>query len=342
YHAAAIALMDDLSVHLSIPWQWTASDGQPLDETGFATTRDSMALQQAMGAFLRQIAGIAAHHAADGATSQSLCLPAGLGHHGLGIGCPLGPVSTAAIAAAASAEGDALDRAGAAFFPWWDMGLTPRVWQYMLRGLLWQQASWRMPLTDNDGITFHRIKRCRDHMVMRGIAVPDDLAEAWQELQVCRNSEAAPATTGIGYLKHPVYQQLYQSWAMSMPGFASVSAQGNSAAYEHAGFWLGTQSLTITLQDPSQPLAWLPDFSEPETTPRPGLHCRKTPLRATDNGGHVQQAMILSPRGGQNACLILTLSSHLDWPFAAFDTWIASVTCPDLAALDETAVETLH
>jgi hypothetical protein len=342
YHAAVIALMDDLSAHLSIPWQWTTSDGQPLDDTGFATTRDAAALEQAMAAFLKQIAGIVTQNSMDGLTTQSLCLPAGLGSADLGLCCPLGPVDAKSMASVASAEGAGLAHAAAAFFPWWDIGLTPRVWQNILRGLLWQQATWRMPVADNDDTTFHRIKRCRDHMVMHGISVPDDLAFAWQELLACRDSEAAPPATGIGYLKRPVYQQLYQSWAMSMPGYASVSAHGEGAAYEHAGFWLGTQSLTIALQDPSLPVSWLPDFTEPETSPAPGLRCRKTSLRSADNGGRIQQAMIISPRGNELQCLLLTLSSHLEWPFAAFDTWITTVACPDLAAIDQTAGETLH
>jgi hypothetical protein len=331
YHAVVIALMDDLSTHLSIPWQWTVSDGQPLDETGFATTRDVRALQHATTTFLKQIASIATDYSIRGYTSNALCIPAGLGNPALGVCCPLGPVSAARIAAITVADGAELERAGQAFFPWWDAGLTPLVWQNMLRGLLWQQATWRMPLTDNDHASSRRIKRCRDHMVGQGIAVPDDLALAWQELEACQTSEAAPATTGIGYLKHPVYRHIYASWAMSMPGYASVSANGDNAAYEHAGFWLGTQSLIISSQDPSQQFDWLPEFTEPETAPCIGLRCRKTPVRDADHGGRVQQAMIVSQRGQSNTCLVLTLSSHLDWPFAAFDTWIATVTCPDLA-----------
>jgi hypothetical protein len=175
---------------------------------------------------------------------------------------------------------------------------------------------------------------------MRGIAVPDDLALAWQELVDCQSSEAAPAITGIGYLKHPVYQQIYPSWAMSMPGYAQVGANGENAAYEHAGFWLGVQSLHITSPDPSKPMDWLPEFTEPETAPRTGLRCRKTQVRDADHGGRVQRAMIISPRGQSNACLVLTLSSHLAWPFAAFDTWIATVTCPDMAGDDNTAENT--
>lgn len=346
YHAAVIALMDELSAQLSIPWQWVASDGQPMDETGYATTRDIAALQRAMAMFVQQITAIATKYAREGSTNQSLCLPAGLGHADPGVCCPLGPVSADTIAAIAVAEGAELDHAGTAFFLWWDMGLTPRVWQNILRGLLWQQATWRMPMTDHDHTTFRRIKRCRDHMVLRGIAVPDDLALAWQELLTCQTTEDAPAATGIGYLKHPVHQQIYASWAMSMPGYALVAANGDSANYEHPGFWLGTQSLNYTLQDASQPIIWLPDFTEPETTPRPGLYCRKTPMRAVDHGGRVQQAMIISPRGSENACLVLTLSSHLDWPFAAFDTWIATVTytCTDTGTDTgaENTAATLH
>jgi hypothetical protein len=319
YHVAAIDLLDDLTTHLSIPWVWYAPDGNAWDDTGYSTSRDFATLEKTMTEHVAQIARIATQLSANGPIQLAINVPAGLGFPDGDAAGPLGPLTMTDIQAVT-------DR----FYPWWDAGMTPATMARILRALLWQQATWRMPVNDDDRRVFRGIKRLRDHMVLRGIALPDDLAAAWAEYEACQTSELPPATKGIGYLRHPVNRQIYPSWTISMPGYAAPVVNGDQANFEHAGFWMGTHALIASLPDASQDIKWLPVFDGPETEPRPGLRCRTTDIRpADDKGGRVQQAMLVALHGKEQHCLILTLSSHLDWPFSQFASWVASVVWVD-------------
>ncbi len=331
FHAAVVDLLDHLAEQLKITWGWTATDGTPLDETGFAQTRDFAALQATMAGFLTSLAGVAQQMAATGTQSQGLCVPLGLGHVAGQIGGPMGLFpATWPDDHMALSEPHQL-AAAASFFPWWDAGLTAQTVERLLRAQLWQTAEWRPPVSEQDRRTQAQIAHNRAWLGRLGHPIPADLQQALQEYDHHQTSESPPADNGIGYRKRLIHQQIFSSWSISRPAYAWPVDNGSSAAWEHPGFWLSATSLTIdTTPGTATPFVWPAPYTGPIRDIRPGLSYRLTTPTRDENGQRLQQALIVSPRIGRTELLLVTLSSHLEWPYDRFETWIATVGCPDL------------
>ncbi|MCU0829096.1 MAG: hypothetical protein MUE52_17305 [Tabrizicola sp.] len=343
YHAAVIDLLDQIAAALSVTWQWVASDGTHLDETGYATTRDFAALQSRMADFLLQLCGSVTGPGFQAGDEQgiSLCTPLGLGHQPGKVSCPLGFKSRDWPAAVVAMDDAARAQEAAGFFVWWHEGLTGATWVQLLRAQLWQNAEWRPAVTENDRLVRDQIRHSYARAVAGKAMIPDELEAAYQQYLTCQSASDPPAEDGIGYRKYPIWAQPFKHWALSLPGYLSSSDQDGTLTFEHPAFWLGLSSLSIAMTaEDAGPFSWPDRFDGPLIEIRPGILCRKSAHDVSD-GTSVQGAMIWTSRGNTHQLLILTLSSGLDWPFDAFDSWIMSVTCPD-TTLSTHHAPTLH
>lgn len=334
YHRAAVALLDHLAEKMKFSWRWTATDGTPLDETGYGQTRDTAALEAAMLAFLRNLGRIAQTSIMnDEASAVALCIPMGLGRENGKIACPMGYQPQDWAGELSEMDDAALLTEAKAFFPWWDVGLGGATLETLLRALLWQNAEWRLAMSASDQLTLSQIDHLRLRLQALGHPLPQDLQTALRDLEACQLTEDAPAPEGIGYRKQLIYQQIFKSWSIERPGYAWPVENGDNAAWEHFGFWMGAAALTFA---PDQigptPFLWPKHAVGTETEIRPGISYRLTAVEHSESGGKLQQAFILSKRDDCSQLLVLTLSSHLDWPYEAFPSWIATVSCPDLPA----------
>ncbi len=262
FHVLVITLLDHIAKTHAMSWQWQASDGTQLDETGYATHRDFAVLQTAMTGFMTTLATIAARDIKDG----SLCLPMDLQGARPGTIGPLGPLPDDWGQQVQQADTTTLQTLGAGFFPCWTQPHDPQFWQSLLRAMLWQIAEWRPTLTDRDD----RIHRQITHalkMAQQTTPLPPDLQRAIQDYTAARLDDGPPAQDGIGYRKNLLHWALYPSWSLRLPGYVSFADNEGSASFDHPGFWLGTRSMTSTCN----PAAITP-FHPP--SPAPITRCR--------------------------------------------------------------------
>ncbi|NTT84676.1 hypothetical protein [Tabrizicola fusiformis] len=328
FHAAVVEMMEHLDRKLDLGWRWTDSEGYDLDETGYARHKDFAALQGSMADFLRGLSWSVANMPGAG---NALCLPLGLGLTGETYNGPLGPQSPAWCAQIPDlSAADLRDRA-AEFFIWWDRGLTPATWEGLLRAQLWMNAPWRPACNAADPLTEQQIDHTVARLVALGHPLPADLAEACAEYAALRKAtDQVPAPRGIGYRKRLVCHFLTASWTLSLPGYLAPKTDENGSGWEHPAFWLGLKIYELPLDSTAgTDISWPASFTSATREIRPGIFSRKS-SRDTHAEGSTQMAVVISQRPGMRHLMLLTLSSHLDWPFDEFDDWIGSITCPDL------------
>lgn len=344
YHAAAIDLLDHIANALSVTWNWVASDGSPLDETGYATTRDFPELQSTMAEFMHQLcAKVTGTGFQDKSSDEgiSLCTPLGLGHVQGKVSCPLGFKGKDWPKAVTEMDDLALGHEASGFFVWWQEGLTQVTWVQLLRAQLWQNAEWRPPVTEHDRLVRDQIRHSYTQAAAGTGDIPAEVEKAYQQYLTCQTASDPPAEEGIGYRKYPIWLQPFRDWALTLPGYLAASDQDGTLSFEHPAFWLGLSSYTVAIEASEvAPFVWPDRFAGPMIEIRPGIHCRKSAREFGDDTS-VQGAMICATTGDTHALLILTLASGLDWPFDAFDRWIMSVNCPELTLSNQTP-STLH
>lgn len=334
YHAAAIDLLDHIANALSVTWSWVASDGSPLDETGYATTRDFAALQTTMAAFLKQLCGSVSVSDDQGyipSRGLSFCLPMGLGHLPGKLAGPLGFSPLGWVSDVLTMDSDELLEAAAGFLVWWQKGMTTETWARLLRAQLWQNAEWRPARSESDLRVRDQIRHSFAQATVGGAKLPGELEQAYHQYLECQNESGAPAEEGIGYRKYLVWRKVYHSWALSLPGYLALADQGESAAFEHPDLWLGVSSIDVAVEpDVSDQVFWGETFNGPLMRISEHLHCRKE-QRVLKDGSFIQSAMVHSRRLERHKLLILTLTSEKEWPFDKFDRWLKTISCPDLA-----------
>ncbi len=335
YHAAVIDMLDKIAQSLSVTWHRVASNGEMLDETGFATGRDFAALQARMAVFLGQLCKTIAFDADDDSDhlrKVTFCLPQGLGLLPGKVACPLGFAPLKWVSEVQTMEDeDVLDTA-AGFFRWWQYGLTQATWAQLLRAQLWQNAEWRPVRSESDRLVLKQIRHSYARATSGGIGLSEDIEQAYVQYLACQSDEGPPTEEGIGYRKYPVWMQLYQSWAISLPGYLAIADGTVDLVFEHQSLWLGVSSFAVTEDDKaSSQFIWPERFNGPLIQISPQLFFRKSDRQYTD-GSSAQGAMICSTRADGHKLLLLTLASHLDSPFDQFDRWIKAVYCPDLPA----------
>lgn len=329
FHSAAVDLLDHLAEQLKIVWGWTASDGTPLDETDFGRTRDFAALSSRLAQFLKDLARTT--EGLDGTHGISFCLPLGLGGVPEHVATPLGLAPLSWVSEVLSASDKQLLSLAQSFYPWWQPGLGADTLQSLLSAMLWQNAEWRPP-HDEDDSTHTQITHLRQMLMRLHHALPADLETALAAYDHHRSSDRPPASQGIGYRRRLINERIYQSWSIDRPGYARRVPDGDSAAWEHPGFWLGATSMRISLKPGAPPIyPWSADCPGPDIAIRPGIVARLTARKTDEQGQSLQQAFVVSARENSFQLLLLTLSSHLDWPYDAFPDWVASITCPDLS-----------
>lgn len=328
FHAAVVEMMEHLDRKLDLGWRWTDSEGYDLDETGYARHKDFAALQGSMADFLRGLSRSVANTPGAG---NALCLPLGLGLTEETINCPLGPQSPAWAAQIPDLSAADLRDMAAEFFIWWDRGLTPATWEGLLRAQLWMNAPWRPAYSAADTLTEQQIDHTVARLAALGHPLPADLAEACAEYATLRKTtDQVPAPHGIGYRKRLVCHFLTENWTLSLPGYLAPRTDENGSGWEHPALWLGLKIFELPLDNTAgTDISWPASFTGATREIRPGIFSRKS-SRDTDPDGSTQMAVVISQRPGVRHLMLMTLSSHLDWPFDEFDDWIGSITCPDL------------
>lgn len=329
FHAAVAEMMEHLDRQLDLGWRWTDGEGYDLDETGYARHKDFAALQGSMANFLRGLLSRAVVNTPG--AGNALCLPTGLGLTGEDVNRPLGPQSRAWGAQIPElSEADLLAEA-AEFFVWWDKGLTPATWERLLRAQLWMNAPWRPACSAGDTLTEQQIDHTVARLAALGHPLAADLAEACAEYAALRKTtDQVPAPRGIGYRKRLICHFLTPNWTLSLPGYLAPRNDKSGSGWEHPAFWLGLKIYELPLDNTAgTDIAWPASFTSATREIRPGIFSRKS-SRDTDPDGSTQMAVVISQRPGVRHLMLVTLSSHLDWPFDEFDDWIGSITCPDL------------
>jgi hypothetical protein len=327
-------MLDHLAKGLGIKWSWLASDGTGLDETGYAISHDFGGLQGTTAGFLLSLGHtVPLPVAGDEKLTLAFCVPTGLGQEDGLVACPMGfkPLAWAQDLRELDAEELLAEASG--FFIWWNKGLGPAVWAQLLRAQLWQNAEWRPAVSDSDHLVQRQIAHSRARIAALGGVCSEDLVAALAEYDQMQMAEGPPQPGGIGYRKGLIYSQIFKSWAIRWPGYAYYIDNGSNAAREHPGFWLSAMALTLDFKvDQPDYFEWPPTCEGPVREVRSGVFARKTGRLRTDIDGATQQAFVVSQRENLLEMLVLTLSSHMDWPYDKFDAWIGTVSCPDLPA----------
>ena len=321
YHAFAIEALEAIGARAGLTWSWRGADG-PLDETGYAETRDFAALQTAVRDFALSLCRIVE---TEGLRPDALCVLLGLTAPDEGIACPAGLVPHGWTKAMAQATPEEQDRLAAGFYCWWDKGLTASAWDGLLRAMLWQMAQWRPPVDDWERGIATAVVHGHRQLARLG-PVSADLEEAFAEWQALQTNPAIPRPAGIGFRKRPVRQHLYPGWTLRLPGWLRGDGDGERISFTHDGLTLDVSSLTATAPDPDAPFNW-PETAEGPVMDLPtGVQCRKTAITEGEDGTRVQAAWLVRQTGAQWGVLIATLTSTHDWPFEALDGWLGTVT----------------
>lgn len=337
FHAAVVDFLDHLEGQLRLKWIWTATDGSSLDEAGYATTRDFAQLQRTMTGYMTDLVAIYADPALP--RPAAFCVPFGIGLEVGKIACPLGYKPDSWIEMIADADEPERLAAAAAFFPWWNAGFGAETVESLLRAQLWQNAEWRVPVSDRDRLVHNQILHTSDWLGRLKAPLPADLRAALAEYHRLHNGEDPPDPVGIGYRKRGLYEQIFRSWAITRPAFAWPVDNGDGAAWEHPDFWLGASAITVMREtgEEHQDDDWPGGFTGPTRRVRPGILYRLSRREQEEGGPIVQHAQVISSRPDRKAILILTLSSPLEWPHKAFEAWVNTVVCPDLPDADDSA-----
>lgn len=324
FHAAVIGLLDHLETDLKIQWIWKSSTGEPLDETGYALHRNFHSLQMSMSEFLTALCRVYQNASDD--LSLSLCLPLELAGCRNGILTPKGPQSVEWLRNCPDSIGRNPDNAAKPFFVWWDRHISAATWQSILEALLWQRALWHPTSEPEHELIASQIEYAAAKAVAPDSDLPAPVAQAlmeWRNFQDGENwSETPPSSEGMGY-RRGLVTFYFDDWAIKLPGY--LRATREQTAFEHSALWLGFSMFNVTSESgDTVDFRWPSSFEGPLQMSKSGLHYRQSVINEDESGSRALGTIFMRPNGATAKVLLLTLSSHLDWPFDQLASWLAT------------------
>src|SRR5215831_14681585 len=226
YHAFLISCLDQIEKRLGLAWNWSEDErvgGETTDETSYALTRDFPALQADMAAFLKSLFSMIAQRArSEGMSKLHISMPLGIE-----IECAedeiltqLGPLTFADMQAIAESDGEALERAARAYYPWWCAGFGAAFYRGLALNAMWMSVSWSAPINDEERQAIDRVLGWCDGADRLG-AEPTLPAKEIRDLRRLANSREPcrlPAEEGIGYRRRFIRRALTGVWFLSVPG----------------------------------------------------------------------------------------------------------------------------
>lgn len=343
FHAAVVEMLDRIARDVQFTWAWTASDGEDLDETGFARSRDYDALQLAMLRFLGSLGRFAQAHYNRTESAPSFCLPLGLAGEVGNIACPLGFRPLRWGRDLGDLDDGGLRAEAEDFFVWWEPGLTGATWLRFLRAQLWQNALWRPAVTAEDVRVNAQIAHTLARIRTLGAVLPADLAAALEEHDRLKIHSRPPAPTGIGYRKRLLYHQVTAAWRIGLPGYLTLVESADERMWQHPDLLLELSALLVQRKMSAEvPFEWPSSLEGPVRQTSRGLQYKLSARAWSDDGGSHQTAALLSEQTDETRLLILTLSSAEDWPYAEFGAWVDSVVCAESGSVPSIKHAHLH
>ncbi|HOF88335.1 MAG TPA: hypothetical protein PLZ36_09575, partial [Armatimonadota bacterium] len=239
YHAFLVDLLRNVGQKCRLRWQWEGEDCG--DETGYAAHRDFARLQEEMLVWLRAVCAAVVEKAADGATNIGISMP--MGYPAVaGDDAPfaltmLGPRTREWVARAATAEGAALQAAGAESFPWWGQAPDEAFWRNTGLALAWVELPWHPPADEQEQAGYQLALACCEYAAATDAQVVGLVKEIHAMTAASQQAPPAPAPAGIGYRRRLLAYELPGLWRITLPGYcyASVDANGEQYCFRHGG-----------------------------------------------------------------------------------------------------------
>ena len=265
YHTHVCGLLHTLSRQLAVFWEPAAEIIATGDQTGFFSSGDRSALEQAMLTWLRGKAQTALTRAAAGRHRLSLSLDPGHRFEFEGaIATPLGPRTEAWLRAVAEDPSAGID-----VFPWWAPGLDAKYRLGRALSEMWTDVRWRKPVSDAESAQLRRIlKLLRDaYSEAPELDYPwhewDELAGYADDPRGAPAKAHEPSAPLIGYRRRDVRVELLGGWSVTLPGsFAETwNDDGSYCA------WGGGRTVWFASHDQPEDPA-----TGPAQVARPGLN----------------------------------------------------------------------
>jgi hypothetical protein len=243
YHAFVTELLDAAAEACGLDW-----DPQE-DATSYVATRDFPALQREACAWLRAVGKKLSEMAREGYASLNVSMGIVVVDEPR-IASPLGFWPATWFDETARAEGDALDRRGAEFFPWYRRGLDADAWARAGLAIAWSELPWRAPRDREEERRYRQAVLCfsRARALDANVALPANVDEEVRALLDARGQPLkAPAPDGIGFRRRVLRWPLPGGWTLEAPGYflSTVEREGDTKVLYFPGRTVRVSTLTF-------------------------------------------------------------------------------------------------
>jgi hypothetical protein len=253
YHKYVVQILDAAGKRLGVIW--LGGDDIEGDATGYFSHRDFVRLQDEMATFLSNLLRIVRKKRMGGLAGIRINMPLEYSvDFGDAVATPIGLFSETRLAQAAK-TGSEIEYLSQQFFPWWDEGLTARVWRNFGLVGLWMDVPWRRPAVEQERRVCERAIKCFENArtLDARIALPEAEITALKLLLAEEPGlSAEPAECGIGYHRRLWHRHL-NDWTIDIPGYFFRRTEDDNATEV---FWYGTKEVwctTYTLE-PAKPV----------------------------------------------------------------------------------------
>jgi hypothetical protein len=256
YHAFLVELLHTLGQKCRLRWQW---EGAGIgDETGFALHKDFARLQTAMLDELKALCASLVEKDGDGwkvGLAMDYPVPAEDVPFAM---TALGPRTREWVATTATADGAALQAAGAAFFPWWGPAADAAFWRSTALALCWVDLPWHPPIDEEEQGLYQLALTCLEIAAESGApALPDQLVPELRKMAAASaDAPPVPDAAGIGYRRRPLAFALPGLWKITVPGYYYAHIEAQREEYVFAYGAREVTALTLTVASRSENAAF--------------------------------------------------------------------------------------
>lgn len=213
----------------------------------------------------------------------------------------------------------------ATFFPWWHEEVNSDFWINLLKGLLWQHAQWRAPITEEEVLTVHLIDHVLGKITGLKSSLDDDLRQGVSEFKAAVATDRPPLLEGIGYRRSLVWYRPFPGWQLSLPGYMSEidDPDQRAAIYAHGSIVFRVSSISANRKTEAS-FDWPSMLEYAQTIEANGLMWRKEDAQQEED--FISQfAVVVHETDEQHNLLMLTLTVNAESELGILDDWLQCI-----------------
>lgn len=255
YHAFLHDLLDRAGEACGLVWD------PPEDLGSAAAAGDIEALQDEAATWLKAVAERLGELTRKGYRALGVSLPEGTSLvDEPRVASPLGLWEPSWFEETAAAEGEALRRRAAEFFPWWREGMSAEVWARAGLTIAWVDLPWRAPRDDAETRRYQQARLCfaRARTLDPEIALPPGLEdEVRAQLDARGKPLQPPAPEGVGFRRRLLRWELAGGWSIELPGYytSAIERGGETKLIWFPGRTVRVSTFSMRVPDGSAPPA---------------------------------------------------------------------------------------